>query len=542
MAYKIPCDCLACDSCRPQCPTGAIEVDNGQFWIDSVLCNDCEGYYEKPLCVDSCPIDLPIPSQPKKGRAKIIDDRPFTNPDLFANGKNNPFASAIVIWEACNLLSQRQSLEWQINNEKEEVSYQRSINQGKGEITLKIVKQNAGIATGNRAKKTETSIIESLDIRAACVHLIYAAYATTVEKPWEQDFLIDDRQIEEYLGLDKRKDLSKPFKLNLIKKLAQQPCAIETTIYSPRQGRIENFSIEKEKLWHLLEIKHHFHEDELGCKHLAGLTFRVKAGIWAKHFLNKQACRDRKAFYQYSSLPKSLLEMVMSNWQQHEGAVRLMLWLLFKTRMGREQRLIVPTLIRIAYGEKRLHKAHCDREERKRLLRTFENDLLVLHEYGLKPVFDPVTYPEEIQPLWVKLAAIPDDGDEAIEFWINDGCSDNRLTDSSPRGKWNSLMNARILQFELPDDWEQTFTQLEKKRRKIGEGKFKNLSSRKKSTMESVISGDRIASARKDKGWSQRELANLAGKSQSWIRDIENGRFRIKPEDRSLLQKVLALD
>ncbi|MCU0533086.1 MAG: helix-turn-helix domain-containing protein [Hydrococcus sp. Prado102] len=538
MAYKIPSDCMACDSCRPQCPTGAIEVDNGQLWIDSALCNNCEGYHDKPICVESCPIDLPVISQPKKGRAKIIDDRPFTNPDLFANGKNNPFASAIIIWEACNLLSQRQSLTWQ-QSEGREVVYQRSINQGKGEISLKILDCSAAASL---AKQQDSCLVESLDIRAACVHLIYAAYATTLEKPWEQDFLISDRQIEEYLGLDKRKDLSKPVKLNLIKKLAQQPCAIEATIYSPRQGRIDEFSIEKENLWHLLEVKHHFYEDELGCKHLAGLTFRIKAGMWAKHFLNKHACRDRKAFYQYSSLPQSLLEMVMSNWQQHEGAVRMMLWLLFKTRMGREQRLTVPTLMRIAYGEKRLHKANCDREERKRLLRTFENDLLVLNDYKLKPVFDTVTYPPEIQPLWVKLSAIPDDSDEAIDFWINDGSSNNRLTDASPRGKWNSLMNARIVQFELPDDWEQTFAQLEKKRQKLGISKLKNIASRKKLAIESAISGEHVASARKDKGWSQRELAKITGKSQSWIRDIENGRFHIKPEDQSLLQQVLALD
>jgi DNA-binding transcriptional regulator YiaG len=538
MSYKIPSDCTGCDTCRPQCPTGAIEVDNGQWWINSSLCNECEGYHEKPICVESCPLNLPIPSQPKKGRPKIIEDRPFTNPDLFANGKNNPFASAIVIWEVCNLLSQRQSLTWQ-QNEGREVVYQRSINQGKGELSLKVVDYSAAVSL---ARQQEICLVESLDIRAACVHLIYAAYATTLEKPWEQDFLISDRQIEEYLGLDKRKDLSKHVKLNLIKKLAQQPCAIETTIYSPRQGRIEEFSIEKENLWHLLEVRHHFSEDELGCKHLAGLTFRIRAGIWAKYFLNKQACRDRKAFYQYSSLPKSLLEMVMSNWQQHEGAVRMMLWLLFKTRMGREQRLTVPTLMRIAYGEKRLQKANCNREERKRLLRTFENDLLVLNEYGLKPIFDAVTYPPEIQPLWVKLSAIPDDGDEAIEFWINDGCSENRLTDASPRGKWNSLMNARIVQFELPDDWEKTFAQLEKKRQKLGISTLKSIASRKKLTRESVISGEHIASARKNKGWSQRELAKITGKSQSWIRDIENGRFHIKPEDQSLLQQVLALD
>jgi DNA-binding transcriptional regulator YiaG len=541
MAYKIPCDCLACNSCLPQCPTGAIDVDEGQLWINPALCNDCQGYHDEPQCVVSCPIDLPIPSQPKKGRHKAIQTTLLTSPDLFLNGKNNPFASAIVIWEACNLLSQRQSLAWQ-ENDKGELSYERAIDRGRGKLHLKVMDKPAGSSAVEVARKKELSIIESLDIRASCLHLIYAAYAATLDKPWEQEFVINDRQIEEYLGLDKRKDLSKAYRLTLIKELAQQPCALEIGIHSPRQGRIEEINLKKEKIWHLLEIHHHFQKDELGCKHLVGLTFRIKAGMWAKYFLNKQACRDRKAFYQYSSLPKSVLSTVMSIWQQHEGAVRLMLWLLFKTRMGKEQRLTVPTLMRIAYGEKRLMKAHSDREERKRLLRTFESDLDILNQYGLKPVFDPVTYPEAIQPLWVKLADIPDDGDDAIEFWINDGCSDNRLTDSSPRGKWNSLMNARILQFELPDDWEQTFDKLEKKRRKFAEGKLKSISSRKKPIVESVMSGEHIASARKDKGWSQRELAKVAGKSQSWIRDIENGRFRIKPEDRSLLKKVLALD
>jgi hypothetical protein len=72
------------------------------------------------------------------------------------------------------------------------------------------------------------SAIEALDIRAACMHLIYAAHATTLDKPWEQEFVISDRQIEEYLGLDKRRDLTKLAKLSLIKEIAQQPCFIKT--------------------------------------------------------------------------------------------------------------------------------------------------------------------------------------------------------------------------------------------------------------------------------------------------------------------------
>jgi hypothetical protein len=168
---------------------------------------------------------------------------------------------------------------------------------------------------------------------------------------------------------------------------------------------------------------------------------------------------------QYGSLPKSLLTTVMSIWQQHEGAARLMLWLLFKTKMGASQRITVPTLMRVAYGEEKIAQACRQREERKRLLRTFEHDLEVLNHYGMKSVFDPVTYPPTIQPLWARLVDIPEDPDEALEFWINDGSGTSRLTDVSPRGKWNLLMNARILSFNLPPDWEKQTADSEKKQR-----------------------------------------------------------------------------
>jgi len=53
--------------------------------------------------------------------------------------------------------------------------------------------------------------------------------------------------------------------------------------------------------------------------------------------------------------------------------------------------------------------------------------------------------------------------------------------------------------------------------------------------------GEQILQARKNLNLSQRELAKLAGKSQSWIRDIENGRLKVKSEDQSILRKVLGM-
>ncbi len=532
MVYKIPGNCLACDSCRPQCPTGAIKTEDDNYWIDPSLCNNCEDYNYEAQCLDSCPISCPIPSEPKKGRYKA-EVRPVTSPTLFANGKNNPFASSMVMWELCNVLAQRESLDWKIDETKQPY-YEKSVNGGRGEIRLRISDQLDDEWTAIYEEQAAISI-ESLDIKAACMHLIYAAYATTLDQPWEQEFLISDRQIEKYLELDKRKDLSKATKLSLIRKIAVQPCLIVASINWPKQGKVNQISVENSPLWHLLEIQHHFQEDEMGCKYLVGLTFRIKAGIWAKYFLNQQGCKDRTAFYQYGILPRSLLTTIMSIWQQHEGAARMMVWLLFKTKMGKEQRITVPTLMRVAYGEEKVTLATQRREERKRLLRTFESDLECLNHYGLKPVFDPVTYPPEIQPLWAKLAELPDDADAALEFWIQDGSNETRITDASPRGKWNLLMNARILWFELPPDWEQRMTKTKTNKKPASNHRKLKLKE------PSSLLPEQIVTARKNQGISQRDLAEMTGKSQSWIRDLEKGRLSAKLADQALLRKALGL-
>ena len=538
MPYEIPDECPACGGCLSNCPTDAIIVRDQQFWIDPERCNYCEGYYPEPQCIINCPTSLPMPKIAKKGRSKAIKSSLTNSPDLFFEGKiNHPFASAMVIWEACNLLAQQDSF---MGNfvEQEGLILSRPINAGKGEINFWITdKPNQPTPKGLKGLLALEKI-QSLDLRSTCLHLIYAAYATTLERPWEQTFTINDRQIESYLGLDKRKDLSKVDKLQLIKNIAQQPCLILTEINWPNQGKIQAFFLKKDYLWRLLEIKHHFQTDESGCKHLIGLTFTIQPGLWSRNFLNQNDAKQTTAFYQYSNLPQSLLNTVMTFWQQHPGAIRMMLWLLFKTRMGEEQRIIVTTLMRVAYGNEKILKAISDRDERKRRLKTFENDLAVLDQYGLKPIFDEETYPPEIQPLWARLADLPDDANEALDFWINDGHQDQSLTDHAPRGKWNRLMNARLLGFKLPSDWTKTKTRAEKKRQQANKqlGKLANKNE------QLGFSGQDILTARKNQGWSQRELAERIGKSQSWIRDIENGRFQPKKEEQDLLQAILQLE
>lgn len=539
MPYSITKKCVQCDSCVPECPVDAIKVIDDQYWIDPTKCNDCEGYSDAPLCTLTCPVDSPIPLHAKKGRYRK-QDRPTLSLELFPNGRNNSFASALVIWEVCNILSQQRSLPWNIDSDGA-LCYERQVKQGKGRLQFWITGDpvnSESMAYPLKGDDAEAAIA-NLDIRSACLHLIYAAYATGTDQPWNQEFVISDRQIEYYLGLDKRKDLSKLDKLSLIRDLALQPCQIMVSINWPRQGHIPEFSVHQQRLWHMVTIHHHFEEDELGCKHLVGLTFRVKAGEWATYFLNQQGYWNHTAFYQYGSLPFCLCPEIMGHWQQHEGAMRMLLWLLFKTRMGYDQPVTVQTLMRVAYGEERVLHASTESALHKRLLKTFENDLETLYYYGLKPVFDPKTYPLEIQPLWAKLVELPDDAEDALNFWMEDGGQDQRLTDAAPRGKWKRVFNARILQFELPENWEvKQSKSLARSRTSRGQRQRSPMS---KHAAKS-LSKEQMIEARKKLCLSQRHLAEKIGKSQSWIRDIEKGRFQPNSDDIATLRQILKLD
>ena len=533
MAYTIPPSCIHCGICVPECPTGAIQIDrNKEHWVEPGLCDNCETENSQPPCVSSCPDSLPLPLPAKKGRYKA-EPGVLNTHHLFANGHNNPIASSMVIWEACNLLAKGSVFPWQID--RDVLYFERSVKQGKGKIEFHLTNDLNSDRPDLLSFVDATQTIESMDIRAACIHLIFAALVTSLERPWEQEFAIDNKQLETYLGLNKRKDLTKAAKLTLIKTLVQQPCKLLAKIDWPRQGKIAGFSVAEDRIWHLVAIENHFQEDTHGYKHLVGMTFRIRAGLWAKYFLNKQGYKKYLGYYQYGTLPKFLLTTVMTIWHQHEGTVRMMLWLLFKTKMGKQQRVTIPRLMYVAYGEAEVQKASVHREKRKRLLRRFESDLEVLHHYKIKPVFDPVTYPTRIQPLWAKLATIPDDAEAAMEFWINDGCNETSITDPAPPGKWNLLMKARILYFELPEEWDKQLSRWEnKKQRKT-----------KRKTVTKTFSnltGEQISLARKNLGISQRKLAQKLGKSQSWIRDIENCRFAAKPGDRLKLRKILQIE
>jgi ferredoxin len=57
MAYKITDDCISCGACEAECKNEAIKEGDTIYKIDAAKCTECIGWFDKPKCVEVCPVD-----------------------------------------------------------------------------------------------------------------------------------------------------------------------------------------------------------------------------------------------------------------------------------------------------------------------------------------------------------------------------------------------------------------------------------------------------------------------------------------------------
>jgi ferredoxin len=66
MAYHITSQCISCNLCLSVCPTGAIQLVDGQHWIDPEVCTNCaDTVYSVPQCKAICPTSSGCVKQPQ---------------------------------------------------------------------------------------------------------------------------------------------------------------------------------------------------------------------------------------------------------------------------------------------------------------------------------------------------------------------------------------------------------------------------------------------------------------------------------------------
>ncbi|OGU01964.1 MAG: ferredoxin [Gemmatimonadetes bacterium GWC2_71_10] len=70
MAMKIVSECINCGACEPDCPNEAIDQGEDIYVIKVDRCTECVGAHETPQCVEVCPIDGAIVTDPDHQESK----------------------------------------------------------------------------------------------------------------------------------------------------------------------------------------------------------------------------------------------------------------------------------------------------------------------------------------------------------------------------------------------------------------------------------------------------------------------------------------
>ena len=66
MALLITDQCINCDVCEPECPNSAISEGAEFYVIDPNRCTECVGHFERPQCIDVCPVDCILPDPQRR--------------------------------------------------------------------------------------------------------------------------------------------------------------------------------------------------------------------------------------------------------------------------------------------------------------------------------------------------------------------------------------------------------------------------------------------------------------------------------------------
>lgn len=419
---------------------------------------------------------------------------PVEQASLFADGKTNTVASSLVLCGVAEVLSQKMDLPWK-TEESGTLSYEKKVLCGKGRICYYVTDNPENSFLEILNQEAARAVVDQFDPRACAIHLIYCAEVASLDKPWEENFIIDDKQLLEYTGLVKRRDLNRNEQLLILSNLLRQPAQIAARIVWPKQGKVKAFTVADLQIWDIAVLQN-FETAQDGNVKLTGLKVIGRPGVWARYFLN-----NSEYYRQTGVITKKTVQKLFSIGKQNAGAARLLIWLTFQIQPQSRSSLSGQALMEIAYGVDRVARTQEDRQLRRQLADDLETDLKVIQEAGWQ----------------AELETGPD--------WLTSHDSTKR-----PTGYWNGLLNARW-RFNLPKEALDRLNSPKSRLRAI------NL---QKTSFQSPPGGV-IREARIAKGWSRAFLAATMGKSVSWVVVVETGHRKVSQKDLPKLINKLGL-
>ena len=368
--------------------------------------------------------------------------------------------------------------------------------------------------------KAAWEIIQQFGPEAAYVLLIFAAYATDAEQPWKQQIRLKGTDLVKLFGWDKRTDLNLAQKLRKIGHLVELVCSLSVLISNINVGA-SRYNVARSPMWLLEELEY---EGQLALtvdegnseafRYEAGdpdeIYIKVRPGSWTEKFLNaKDFGSGQEALCQYGYLAKSTLQI---NPYRQRLASKLAIFLTIMSRIRRDGRYEVGTLLERLEPRDLLQEIHGSKQRRNVLITQWDNALLKLHELGWQIEFDAETYPESIRPDW-SMADAPETPRTRPRKWLPIWLRAIVIIKPTP------LIQEKLGEVKQPSR-RATTAMLEEERPK-------------------AMTGDDLAHALQNKGWSNAQLARELGVNRSLVTRWIKGERTIKPAHRVQIQMLL---
>ena len=446
-------------------------------------------FLESLLGVPITNIDIPeiiweAPQAEPKVKIGLLDDKPVTT-----------MATALPITYGLDV--QMRPEQWQ--NSEVGAIYPEKTNKCQAEI-IELYVTNVGdvnILPWDEAQQ----IIDKFGLNTAKLHLIFAACCMNLKEPWNDRFELTGHDVIKLLGWDKRTDESYSERLKEVAKLAFMLSCLLVKI-TWEEGKNKKGQIMARcptgRIWEVTVTPKGQLNADGQIENFEEVVLTIRPGIWTTVYLNKEGHAVRTAFYQFGLLSKDVLKI---DPYHNEMALRLALHLSLRNRCHKDARYKVGNLLKSILPKNKLDNAISDTRRGSELKQDWDKALSFLSNIGWNIIFED-SYPAYLQP--------------------------GSNLERNPKGYLDILFEAIVI-IRQPGTMQNLLNSAEE------------LPPQPKSSHKHTgkWSGSKIRDFRKAKGWTQKELANMLGISQTLLQMVETNKRSIIPEVRKKLTQIL---
>lgn len=371
--------------------------------------------------------------------------------------------------------------------------------------------------------KAAWEVLQQLGPEAAYLFLIFAAYASDADCPWQEQIRLTGSELLRFYGWDQQDDSTPGGTLKRISSLVQMVCGLSVAIVQCDSSQPHS-SATTGAIWVLeaLEyigtrsVNHDDRSQEPKATDLEELVIWVKPGRWTERFLANPEPAAIAALRQYGFMVKSTLQI---NPYRKRLAARLAIFLLVMSRLQPSGRYRVGTLLAAIESQSLIEELHQNRNQRHQLLEQWDSALLTLTQLGWEIKFDPRTYPRSLQPTWSRTEGSPTHSQIRPKAWLS---------------QW---LNAHLA--ITPTTLIQHRLEVSKTLTVDHEGFGDGLSDADANHVPKTIPGYALEIALAAKGWSKAKLAEQLHLNRSMVTHWINGTRVIQPHHRQQLWHLL---